>query len=67
MLAVLSLRFQRIHLYQLRRAGVLTPVMVIGDFCFPDDAMYLSQTGVSLQQPPSPERGAAVIKGSADG
>ncbi len=29
-MAVLSLRFQRIHLYQLRKAGILTPLMVIG-------------------------------------
>eukprot|EP00049_Salpingoeca_infusionum_P009079 m.150571 g.150571 ORF g.150571 m.150571 type:complete len:594 (+) comp14235_c0_seq2:178-1959(+) len=39
--AVLSVRFQKVYLYQLSQTGQLIHLMTIGEYCLPDDALFL--------------------------
>ncbi|KAG0565437.1 hypothetical protein KC19_8G190500 [Ceratodon purpureus] len=42
LLAVLSIRFQRIHILQVREGGLFLDVRTIGDFCREDDELLLN-------------------------
>jgi len=44
LLAVLSLQYQQIHLLRLTDDGQLIDLKTIGEFCYGDDAMFLSRT-----------------------
>lgn len=41
LLAIVSLRYQRIHILQIRDSGNLVDVRTIGDFCHEDDELFL--------------------------
>nr|GME08749.1 light-mediated development protein DET1 isoform X1 [Ipomoea batatas] len=42
LLAILSLRYQRIHILQIRDSGDLVDVRCIGEFCHEDDELFLN-------------------------
>jgi de-etiolated-1 len=42
LLAIVSLRFQQIHILQIRDSGILVDVRVIGKFCREDDELFLN-------------------------
>lgn len=42
LLAIVSLRYQRIHILQIRDSGDLVDVRIIGDFCREDDELFLN-------------------------
>lgn len=42
LLAIVSLRYQRIHILQIRDSGNLVDVRTIGEFCNEDDELFLS-------------------------
>lgn len=44
LLAIVSLRYQRIHILQIRDSGSLVDVRAIGEFCREDDELFLSST-----------------------
>ncbi|VFQ61625.1 unnamed protein product [Cuscuta campestris] len=46
LLAVLSLRYQRIHILQVRDSGDLVDVRCIGEFCHEDDELFLNSSQV---------------------
>lgn len=49
LLAIVSLRFQRIHILQIRDSGDLVDVRAIGEFCREDDELFLnSNSQVSI-------------------
>ncbi|KAI9165764.1 hypothetical protein LWI28_019969 [Acer negundo] len=53
LLAIVSLRYQTIHILQIRESGNLVDVRAIGSFCHEDDELFLnsnSQVENSLQQ-----------------
>lgn len=44
LLAVLSLQHQQVHLLRLTDDGELMDIKTIGEFCYEDDALFLSRT-----------------------
>lgn len=44
LLAIVSLRFQQIHVLQIRDSGTLVDVRVIGEFCREDDELFLNSS-----------------------
>ncbi|CAH9102348.1 unnamed protein product [Cuscuta europaea] len=46
MLAILSLRYQRIHILQIRDSGDLVDVRCIGEFCHEDDELFINSSQV---------------------
>ncbi|CAK9141833.1 unnamed protein product [Ilex paraguariensis] len=44
LLAIVSLRYQRIHILQIRESGNLVDVRVIGEFCHEDDELFLNSS-----------------------
>ncbi|XP_073033687.1 light-mediated development protein DET1 isoform X2 [Primulina eburnea] len=44
LLAVLSLRYQRIHIIQIRDTGIFVDVRAIGEFCREDDELFLNSS-----------------------
>lgn len=42
LLAIVSLRYQRIHILQIRESGDLVDVRIIGEFCRDDDELFLN-------------------------
>ncbi|EPS59849.1 deetiolated 1-like protein, partial [Genlisea aurea] len=44
LLAVVSLRYQRIHILQIRDSGSLVDVRSIGEYCCEDDELFLNST-----------------------
>jgi hypothetical protein len=44
LLAILSLRYQRIHLLQIRDSGHLVDARAIGYFCREDDELFLNSS-----------------------
>lgn len=42
LLAIVSLRYQRIHILQIRDSGNLVDVRAIGEFCREDDELFLN-------------------------
>ncbi|KAL6585659.1 acid phosphatase det1 [Orobanche minor] len=44
LVAVLSLRYQRIHILQIRDSGHLVDVRLIGEYCREDDELFLSSS-----------------------
>ncbi|XP_073277979.1 light-mediated development protein DET1 isoform X1 [Primulina huaijiensis] len=44
LLAVLSLRYQRIHIIQIRDTGIFVDVREIGEFCREDDELFLNSS-----------------------
>lgn len=44
MLAIVSLRYQTIHILQIRDAGNLVDVRAIGEFCRDDDELFLNSS-----------------------
>ncbi|CAI9098967.1 OLC1v1035707C3 [Oldenlandia corymbosa var. corymbosa] len=48
LLAVVSLRYQRIHILQIRDSGNLVDVRTIGDFCHEDDELFLHSSVQSM-------------------
>lgn len=41
LLAIVSLRYQRIHILQIRDSGNLVDVRTVGEFCSEDDELFL--------------------------
>lgn len=53
LLCIMSLRYQQIHILQIRDAGNLVDVRTIGTFCREDDELYLNShapASISLTQ-----------------
>lgn len=48
LLAIVSLRFQRIHILQIRDSGDLVDVRAIGEFCREDDELFLNSNSQVL-------------------
>ena len=44
LLAIVSLRYQRIHILQIRDSGSLVDVRAIGEFCREDDELFLNSS-----------------------
>lgn len=44
LLAVVSLRYQRIHIIQIRDSGIFVDVRAIGEFCREDDELFLNSS-----------------------
>lgn len=44
LLAIVSLRYQRIHILQIRDSGNLVDVRTIGEFCREDDELFLDSS-----------------------
>lgn len=44
LLAIVSLRYQRIHILQIRDSGNLVDVRAIGEFCREDDELFLNSS-----------------------
>jgi de-etiolated-1 len=44
LLAIVSLRYQRIHILQIRDSGNLVDVRTIGEFCREDDELFLNSS-----------------------
>lgn len=44
LLAVVSLRYQRIHIIQIRDSGIFVNVRAIGEFCREDDELFLNSS-----------------------
>lgn len=44
LLAIVSLRYQHIHILQIRDSGTLVDVRAIGDFCREDDQLFLNSS-----------------------
>lgn len=58
LLAIMSLRFQNIHILQIRDSGNLVHLQTIGEFCREDDQLYLTshaQYMVNLEKYQQPE------------
>ncbi|XP_019250409.1 PREDICTED: light-mediated development protein DET1 isoform X5 [Nicotiana attenuata] len=49
LLAIVSLRFQRIHILQIRDSGDLVDVRAIGEFCREDDELFLNSNSQRVQ------------------
>lgn len=52
LLAIVSLRFQRIHILQIRESGNLVYVRAVGTFCREDDELFLNSTSQVSKNPP---------------
>ncbi|KAI5659064.1 hypothetical protein M9H77_27857 [Catharanthus roseus] len=48
LLAIVSLRYQRIHILQIRDSGNLVDVRTVGEFCREDDELFLNSSAQSL-------------------
>ncbi|PHT59482.1 Light-mediated development protein DET1 [Capsicum baccatum] len=48
LLAIVSLRYQRIHILQIRDSGDIVDVRAIGEFCREDDELFLNSNSQSL-------------------
>ncbi|XP_049397557.1 light-mediated development protein DET1-like [Solanum stenotomum] len=48
LLAIVSLRYQRIHILQIRDSGDLVDVRAIGEFCREDDELFLNSNSQVL-------------------
>lgn len=44
LLAIVSLRYQKIHILQIRDSGNLVDVRSIGDYCHEDDELFLNSS-----------------------
>lgn len=44
LLAIVSLRYQKIHILQIRDSGTLVDVRAIGEFCQEDDELFLNSS-----------------------
>lgn len=44
LLSIVSLRYQRIHILQIRDSGSLVDLRAIGEFCREDDELFLNST-----------------------
>ncbi|KAK6152095.1 hypothetical protein DH2020_014730 [Rehmannia glutinosa] len=53
LMAIVSLRYQRIHILQIRDSGNLVDVRSIGEYCREDDELFLNS---SAQCTPNPDR-----------
>ncbi|KAK3225896.1 hypothetical protein Dsin_005758 [Dipteronia sinensis] len=65
LLAIVSLRYQTIHVLQIRESGNLVDVRAIGSFCHEDDELFLnsnSQVENGLQQN-QPNQGNSLLSG----
>ncbi|XP_027068258.1 light-mediated development protein DET1-like [Coffea arabica] len=51
LLAIVSLRYQRIHILQIRDSGNLVDVRTIGEFCREDDELFLYSSVQSMANP----------------
>ncbi|KAL3533160.1 hypothetical protein ACH5RR_006681 [Cinchona calisaya] len=51
LLAIVSLRYQRIHILQVRESGNLVDVQTIGEFCHEDDELFLYSNVQSMMNP----------------
>ncbi|XP_049364585.1 light-mediated development protein DET1 isoform X3 [Solanum verrucosum] len=49
LLAIVSLRYQRIHILQIRDSGDLVDVRAIGEFCREDDELFLNSNSQRVQ------------------
>ncbi|KAJ8749729.1 hypothetical protein K2173_012280 [Erythroxylum novogranatense] len=54
LLAIVSLRYQRIHILQIRESGNLVDIRAIGAFCQEDDELFInfSTQGMAIHQTP---------------
>ncbi|KAL8235050.1 hypothetical protein R6Q59_021150 [Mikania micrantha] len=48
LLAIVSLRYQRIHILQIRDSGSLVDLRAIGEFCREDDELFLNSSAQTL-------------------
>ncbi|KAI3715251.1 hypothetical protein L6452_22224 [Arctium lappa] len=48
LLAIVSLRYQRIHILQIRDSGSLVDVRAIGEYCLEDDELFLNSSAQGL-------------------
>ncbi|CAI9285454.1 unnamed protein product [Lactuca saligna] len=48
LLAIVSLRYQHIHILQIRDSGTLVDVRAIGDFCREDDQLFLNSSSQGM-------------------
>ncbi|KAI4312304.1 hypothetical protein MLD38_037127 [Melastoma candidum] len=68
LLAIVSLRFQRIHVLQVRESGNLVDVRAVGTYCREDDELFLnsySQNGNNTDTTPNqnPSHGSSFLSG----